>query len=70
MSDENNVIASVGDAQMVKTKSGIQYRIAGLWTNPEAYQAYIWTILARAANGEQPRMLGRRLLEDENDAQD
>lgn len=71
--DAGNVIISVGEAQMVKTKSGIQYRIGGLWTNPEAYANYIWTVLARAANGEGPKLIGKAIgfteLEDTN-AQD
>lgn len=45
---QQHVLATIGEAQMIKTKSGIQYRIAGLWTNPEAYANYVNTVRAGA----------------------
>jgi hypothetical protein len=65
---EPQVIVSVGDAEMIKTKSGIQYRVAGLWVqSADVYFAYVLTLIADAmTNGANNKQIGKPVDPDKD----
>lgn len=58
----SSVIASVGEAEMVRTKSGIQYRVSGLWVqSADVYFAYVLTLIANAMTSS-AKQLGKPVM--------
>lgn len=62
--DDPNVLNSIGQVEMVKTQSGVQYRVVRddgkrIWINPNDYLAYCLTEIARAMNGEGRLQIGK-----------